>query len=93
MKPPILFSVFVLSISMFGQETGFDKAQVSIPGVKGLLELNVGKTVWDAHVRADGKEAQLQAMHRMDNIRITAFLQKVNFAASAENCRGKWWGL
>jgi hypothetical protein len=55
MKPPILFSVFVLSISMFGQETGVDKAQVSIPGVKGVLGLNVGKTVWDAHVRADGQ--------------------------------------
>jgi len=93
MKPPILFTVFVLSISMFGQETGVDKAQVSIPGVKGVLELNVGKTVWDAHVRADGKEAQLQAIHRMDNIRITAFLQKVKFPASAENCRGKWWPM
>ncbi len=93
MKPPILFSVLFLSISMLGQETGADEARVSIPGVKGVLELNVGKTTWDARVRADGKETQLQAMHRTDNVRITAFLQKVNFPASAENCRGKWWPM
>lgn len=77
----------------FAQEAEVNKAHVSIPGVKGVLELNVGKTTWDANVRADGKETQLQAMRRMDNVRITAFLQKVNFQASAENCRGKWWPL
>jgi tetratricopeptide (TPR) repeat protein len=88
-----IFFVLLVPCRGFAQETGVNKAQVSIPGVKGVLELDVGKTTWDAHVRADGKETQLQAIHRMDNLRITAFLQKVNFQASAENCRGKWWPM
>jgi tetratricopeptide (TPR) repeat protein len=88
-----IFFVMLVPCGGFAQETGVNKAQISIPGVKGVLELNVGKTTWDAHVRADGKETELQAIHRMDNVRITAFLQKVKFQASAVNCRGKWWPM
>ena len=93
MKTPILFSAFALSISVFGQEADLSKAAVSIPGVKGVLELNVGRTPWDIYARSDGKETKLEAMHRPDNVRITAFLQKVNFPASADNCRAKWWPM
>jgi len=88
-----IFFVLLIPCGGFARGTGANKAQIPIPGVKGVLELNVGTTAWGAHVRADGKEIQLQAMYRMDDIRITAFLQKVNFPASADNCRGKWWPM
>jgi tetratricopeptide (TPR) repeat protein len=58
-----------------------------------VLEIDVGPTTWEARVRPDGKETQLQAMHRTDNLVITAFLQKVKFPASAEKCRAEWWPM
>jgi tetratricopeptide (TPR) repeat protein len=64
---------------------------MSIPGVKGILELEVGPTPWQTEVRWDGLETQLRAMNRPDHLLITAFLQKVNFAASPERCRNEWW--
>jgi len=67
------------------------KPRISIPGVRGVFTLDVGPTTWEAHVRSDGKETQLRAMGRPDNLLITAFLQKVEFPASAEECRAQWW--
>src|SRR5215471_5167742 len=77
----------------FSQETSAGKAQISIPGVKGMLELDVGPTTWEAHVRPDGRETQLRAMHRTDNLLVSAFLQRVKFPASAEKCRAEWWPM
>ena len=34
---------------------------------------------------------QLRAMERKDGLAITAFLQVVDFQASAERCRSEWW--
>jgi tetratricopeptide (TPR) repeat protein len=64
---------------------------MSIPGVKGVLELEVGPTPWETRVRPDGMETQMQALARPDGLYITAFLQKVSFPASAEKCRSEWW--
>jgi hypothetical protein len=64
---------------------------MSVPGVKGFLQLEVGSTSWQSRVRPDGIETQMQAMNRKDGLLITAFLQKVNFDASAEKCRSEWW--
>ncbi len=75
----------------FAQQPSVSKAQISIPKVKGVLEIDVGPTTWEAQVRSDGKETQLKAMSRKDNLLISAFLQKVNFPASAEKCRAEWW--
>src|SRR5215470_1575579 len=79
------------SAILFGRQGTAGKAQISIPGVKGMLELDVGPTTWEAHVRADGRETQLRAMHRSDNLLVSAFLQRVKFPASAERCRAEWW--
>lgn len=81
----------LLAAAAFGQQSSGGKAQVTIPGVRGVLHLDVGPTRWEARVRPDGKEAQLRAMDRQDSVLITAFLQKVKFAASAEKCRDEWW--
>jgi len=66
-------------------------ARISVPGTKGVLEINVGITDWDTQVRDDGLETKLEAMHRPDDLLISAFIQKVNFPASAESCRHDWW--
>lgn len=78
---------------MLGQQASVSKAKISIPGVKGVLELDVGPTSWEATARPDGKETQLRAMRRVDNLLISAFLQNVKFPASAEKCRAAWWSM
>ena len=64
---------------------------MSIPGVKGLLQMEVGPTMWQSRLRPDGIETQMRAMERKDALMITAFLQRVNFAGGAEKCRTEWW--
>lgn len=91
MKSSSVLAVVVLAVTMFGQEAGIGKAQLSLPKVRGVLVLNVGNANWEA--RTDGKETQLRALDRGDHLLITAFLQKVKFSASAEECRAKWWPM
>jgi tetratricopeptide (TPR) repeat protein len=93
MKSLILLAIVVFPAATFGQRASVGSAQISVPGVKGVLELDVGPTTWEARVRPDGKETQLRAMQRSDNLLITAFLQKVKFPASAEKCRAEWWPM
>ena len=93
MKSSIVLTFVLLPATIFGQHAGVSKAQISIPAVKGVLELDAGPTDWEAQVRPDGKETQLRAMHRVDQLLITAFLQKVKFSASAEKCRAEWWPM
>lgn len=89
-----VFLVFLFSCALaWGQQSGFGKANITIPGVTGSLELDAGPTAWETRVRPDGKETQLQAMGRPDHLLVTAFLQRVTFAASAERCRDEWWPL
>ena len=64
---------------------------MAIPGVKGILEFDVGPTTPETRVRPDGKEVQLRAFGRPDKLEITAFLQRVTFPASPEKCRDEWW--
>lgn len=88
----LLLSLFV-AICTGAQTSGTGKAQISIPGVKGVLEIDSGQTSWEAQVRADGKETQMKAMNRADHLLVSAFLQKVTFGASAEKCRTEWWTM
>jgi hypothetical protein len=83
--------IFVLGANLFSQQAGTGKAQLFLPKTKGVLVLNVGNANWET--RTDGKETQLRALDRGDHLLITAFLQKVNFQASAEKCRAKWWPM
>jgi len=93
MKSLTLLTLVLLIAPAFGQQPGASKARISIPGVTGVLEIDVGPTTWDARVRSDGKETELQALNRPDNLRITAFLQQVKFPASPEKCRAEWWPM
>ena len=84
-----LIAVFC-SICGFAQGSGH-QVEMAIPGVPGILQLDVGPTKFQTRVRPDGKEVQLRALDRADHLGITAFLQKVSFPASAEKCREEWW--
>lgn len=88
---PAYFAVLLISTAALAQQSGTDHVRMTIPGVPGALELNVGPTTWQSRVRDDGVETQMQAMNRPDNVKISAFLQKVDFAGSAEKCRDEWW--
>lgn len=89
----VLPFLLAAAAAVCGQQASGSKAQLAIPGIKGALELDAGPTNWETHVRPDGKETQLRALHRADNLLITAFLQKVKFTTSAEKCRGEWWPM
>jgi hypothetical protein len=85
----ILSCFVLLSITVSAQESSH-RAQMSIPGVQGVLVFDAG-TKFETRVRPDSKEVQLRAFGRTDGLDITAFLQRVTFAASAEKCRDAWW--
>lgn len=92
MKTLAIFLVLnLLPTITAAQQLGIGDAQLSIPGVTGVLELNVGWTMWESSVTPGGKETQLRATERADHLVISAFLQRVDFAASAEKCRSEWW--
>ena len=93
MESLTLLALVLLTAPAFGQQPGVSKARISVPGVAGVLEMDVGPTTWEAHVRSDGKETELQAFYRPDGLRISAFLQQVKFPASPEKCRAEWWPM
>ncbi|MGA2376107.1 MAG: tetratricopeptide repeat protein [Candidatus Sulfotelmatobacter sp.] len=90
MKTSALVVLFC-SLSALAQAGKGNPIQMTIPGVKGILEFDVGSTTPEIHVRPDGQEVQLRAFGRPDGLEITAFLQRVAFPASAEKCRDAWW--
>jgi tetratricopeptide (TPR) repeat protein len=90
MKIAVLLFVLCCATGSTSQQAS-GKARMVIPGVKGILEFDVGPTTFETRVRPDGKEVQLRAFGRADGLEITAFLQRVTFPASAEKCRDEWW--
>jgi hypothetical protein len=91
MYTAIFFLGLLSSILALAQQPGANTVRLAIPGVKGVLEINVGPTDSQMRVRGDGIETQMRAMNRPDHLLISAFLQKVRFAASPESCRAEWW--
>jgi tetratricopeptide (TPR) repeat protein len=86
-----LICVLVLSACVVARQNPSQRAEMSIPGTRGVLEFDVGTTTFQTRVRPDGKEVQLREFGRTDGLQITAFLQRVSFDASAEKCRDAWW--
>jgi hypothetical protein len=91
MKTRLVLICAFYSTVAFAQQSSSNIAQMSIPGVKGTMRLDVGQTKFQTRVRPDGKEIQLRAFNRPDGLEISAFLQQVTFPASPEKCRGEWW--
>src|SRR5882757_1980345 len=93
MKSLTLLTIALLAAPAIGQQPSVSKARISIPGVTGVLEMDVGPTTWEARVRADGKETELNVLYRHDNLRITAFVKKIKFPASSEKWSAGWWPI
>jgi len=89
--PALILAVCCAIINAPAQQSSSHHAQMVIPGVKGVLEFDVGPVTPETRVRPDGKEVQLRAFGRPDGLDITAFLQRVSFPASPEKCRDEWW--
>jgi len=85
------YSALILILPANAQQADRGLVRMTIPGVKGVLELNVGPTTPEVRTRPDGLESQMRALGREDHLLITAFLQHVKFPASAERCRAEWW--
>jgi tetratricopeptide (TPR) repeat protein len=90
MRISVSLIAFFCSICSLAQVPG-NQVEMAIPGVPGILQLDLGPTKFQTRVRPDGKEVQLRALERPDHLGITAFLQRVDFPASAEKCRDEWW--
>lgn len=67
------------------------KARISFPGTRGILEVDPGPTSWRTTTKAKANEVALNAVNRADHLLVTAFLQQVSFAASADKCRDVRW--
>jgi len=67
------------------------KARISIPGRRGVLEIDAGPTPWSTTIKGQSGELYFSAIRRTDHLLVTAFLQQVSFAASADKCRDVRW--
>ncbi len=86
-----LLVVSVLPLASLAQDSDSGKTRISIPGVKGVLELNAGPTRVKTSVENDRKLARLDAMPRPDRLQVTAFLWQVGFPATADSCKDELW--
>jgi hypothetical protein len=91
MRTTLVLAAVLLPSLAFSQQSKADRVRMSVPGVQGVLQIDVGPTSWQTRLRPDGEEIQMRAMERADHLLITAFLQRVKFPASAERCRFEWW--
>ncbi|HWZ43982.1 MAG TPA: hypothetical protein VNW97_10915 [Candidatus Saccharimonadales bacterium] len=68
-----------------------EEAQISIPGVKGILSLATGSALWQAEFMPQNQQVKLRTSEPEDGLQVVAFLQKAPFAANAERCRDARW--
>src|SRR5947209_6008730 len=85
----LVFLLSIVALAQQPQQSG--KARISVPGVKGVLELDAGPTTWKTTVQADRKLTKLDTAPRPDRLQVTAFLWQVGFPASPERCRDELW--
>ena len=76
---------------MLAQQPQEGKARISIPGVKGVLELDAGSTSWKPTAQNDRKLTRLDTAPRPDRLQVTAFLWQVGFPATPAKCKDESW--
>jgi len=91
MKTATLLVSLVVSVVVCAQQPSGSRARVEVPGVVGVLEIDVGATPWHLDFLPEDKWTMLQARQRPDHIAISALLRQVEFAASAQSCKNELW--
>lgn len=91
MKTAKLLSILLLSLAVQAQQPAGNVARVEVPGVPGVLEINVGASPWHLDFLPEDKWTMLQAHQRPDHIVVSALLRQVTFAATAESCKNEMW--
>src|SRR5215472_100099 len=80
MKTATLLVSLIVSVVMCAQQPSGSRARVEVPGVTGVLEIDVGATPWHLDFLPEDKWTMLQARQRPDHIAISALLRQVEFA-------------
>lgn len=91
MKALILFACFFSSLLLSAQQPSGNIGRVEVPGIKGVLEINVGSSPWYLEFVPEDNWAMLHARQRPDHVIVTALLHQVPFAATAESCKTDSW--
>ncbi|HEY6348268.1 MAG TPA: hypothetical protein VI636_02550 [Candidatus Angelobacter sp.] len=91
MKTAKLLSILLVSLAVQAQQPSGNRARVEVPGVTGVLEIDVGATSWRLDFLPEDKWTMLQVHQRPDHVSINALLRQVTFAASAESCKNDMW--
>lgn len=91
MKALILFLSLFFSLLLAAQQPSGNIGRVEIPGVKGVLEINVGASPWYLEFVPEDNWTMLHARQRPDHVTITAQLRQVTFTASSDSCKSELW--
>lgn len=83
--------VLLFSLCIFAQQPASGAARVEVPGVKGVLEIDVGPSPWNLDFLPEDKWTMLQVHQRPDHVSISALLRQVTFPATAESCKNELW--
>ena len=85
-----LFTLF-LPLLLSAQQPSGNIGRVEIPGVTGVLQINVGQSPWYLDFLPEDKWTMLHARQRPDHVVITALIRQVSFAATPESCKTELW--
>jgi tetratricopeptide (TPR) repeat protein len=92
MKACLNFAVFfIFPVLLTAQQTSGNVARVEVPGVKGVMEINVGPSPWYLDFLPEDHWTMLHARQRPDHVIIIAELRQVAFPATSESCKNELW--
>jgi tetratricopeptide (TPR) repeat protein len=91
MKTWFKLSALLLPMLLTAQQPSGNLARVEIPGVKGVLVINVGPSPWYLEFVPEDHWTMLHARQRPDRVIVTAQLRQVTFAAVPESCKSDLW--
>lgn len=91
MKTCIQLLCLFLPGLLVAQPSSGNVARVEVPGVKGVLAIDVGPSPWYLEFVQEDNWAMLHARQRPDHVIITAQLRQVSFQATPESCKAEMW--
>lgn len=88
---PLLTLSLLFPLLLSAQQPSGNIGRVEVPGLKGILEINVGASPWYLEFVPEDKWTMLHARQRPDHVIVTALLRQVSFAATGESCKAELW--